>query len=181
MNTAVTIMTITIPSVGLALWLQPGIVRTKRLSRQIAFFVLPAGISVALVVLFSHILLQNLTGSVAYARVVATHLLVGTGLLLVVFVQPPTEFWVGGDTLSKDRRPALLSVALFILFIILTLLPFLSAQLGIHPLRPVAHYVIVLALLAGWVLALRALWRAEWFRELAGIAAIEDWIPPWLA
>ncbi|MFL7869236.1 MAG: hypothetical protein AB8I58_10430 [Anaerolineales bacterium] len=179
-DSVITVLTITLPAVGLSLWLHQGLVRTNSLGRRLAFFILPAGMSIAVVVLVTYLLFQNLTGNIYYARVVVTHLLVGTGLLLVVFVQPPSEFWVGGDTLSNDRRPALLAAVLFMLFIFLSIAPFLSEQLGIYPLRPTEHYLIVFAVLAIWVFALRALWRADWFRELTGIANIDDWVPPWL-
>jgi cation-transporting ATPase E len=179
-NTLITTLTITLPSVGLALWLQPGLVRTYGLNRRLAFFILPAGLSIAILVLLTHILFQNLTGNIYYARVVATHLLVGTGLLLVFFVQPPTEFWVGGDSPSNDKRPAMFAGILFFLFIFMTITPFTREQLDIQPLRPTEHYLILFAILAIWVLALRALWRADWFRKMTGISEIEEWIPPWL-
>lgn len=176
----ITVLTITVPSIGLAMWLQPGLVRTNSLSRRLAFFILPAGISIAIAVLLTHILFHNLTGNLFYARVVATHLLITTGLLLVVFVQPPTEFWVGGDTLSNDKRPARFALILFFLFTLLTIVPYTSEPLDIQTLRPTEHYLILFAITAIWVLTLRALWRADWFRDLTGISAIEDWIPPWL-
>ena len=179
-NTLITILTITLPSIGLALWLQSGLVRTNSLARRLAFFILPAGISVAIVVLITHILVQNLTGNIYYARVIVTHLLVGTGLLLVVFVQPPTEFWVGGDRLSSDKRPAVFAIVLWLIFLFITIVPFTSEQLGVHTLRPREHYLIVVAILVVWVLTLRALWRADWFREITGITPIEEVVPPWL-
>lgn len=179
-NTVITIITITIPAVGLSFWLGPGEVHTKSLGRRLAFFILPAGITIVLLVLGVHILIQYATGNIVYARIVVTHILVGTGLLLVVFAQPPSEFWVGGDTLSGDRRPAMLAIALWFLFLFLTVAPFPSRQLELQTLRPTEHYLFVLAALAIWVLALRALWRAGWFRRLTGIADIDDEISPWL-
>lgn len=171
-NTVTTILTITLPAIGLSYWLGPGEVQSKHLARRLAFFILPAGISVALLVLGIHILIQYVTGNILYARIVVTHFLVGSGLLLVVFAQPPTDFWVGGDSLSGDRRPAMLAVALWFLFIFLTITPFTSKLLGLQTLRPTEHYLFVLAALAIWVLALRALWRAGWFRRLTGMPGI---------
>jgi hypothetical protein len=62
----------------------------------------------------------------------------------------------------------------------MTITPFTREQLDIQPLRPTEHYLILFAILAIWVLALRALWRADWFRKMTGISEIEEWIPPWL-
>jgi len=179
-NTAITIITITLPAIGLSYWLGPGTVRTKDLGRRLAFFILPAGITIALLVLIAYVSVGQWTGSITYARVVSTHLLVGSGLLLVIFVQPPTEFWVGGDSLSGDKRPAMLAVGLWFLFIFLTIAPFTSRILGLSTLRPAEHYLFVMALLAVWALVLRTLWRANWFRRLTGIAGLDEDIPPWL-
>ncbi|MFN2296003.1 MAG: HAD-IC family P-type ATPase [Candidatus Promineifilaceae bacterium] len=168
-NAVITIMTITLPAIGLAYWLGPGEVQSKQLARKLAFFILPAGITIAILVLGAHIFVQQWTGSIAYSRIIATHLLVGTGLLLVMFAQPPTEFWVGGDTLSGDRRPAMLAIALWFLFLFLTIVPFTSRLFDLSTLRPTEHYLFVLTLLAIWVLILRGLWRSAWLRQLAGI------------
>ena len=67
-----------------------------------------------------------------------------------------------------------------ILFIFLTIVPFTSEQLGVHVLRPAEHYLVVFAIMAIWVIALRALWRADWFRELTGITEIDEMVTPWL-
>jgi cation-transporting ATPase E len=180
-NTAITLITITLPSIGLSYWLGPGAVRTKDLGRRLAFFILPAGITIALLVLGTYVMVGQLNGSNAYARIVSTHLLVGSGLLLVIFAQPPNEFWVGGDVLSGDRRPAMLAIALWFLFILLTIAPFTSRMLNLSTLRSPEHYLWVMVLLAVWVLVLRALWRADWFRRLTGIAGLDEDIPPWLS
>lgn len=61
-NVAVTLITITLPAIGLAYWLGPGKVRTQSLSRRLAFSILPAGISVALLALGAHLLVQRWGG-----------------------------------------------------------------------------------------------------------------------
>ena len=180
-NTAITLITITLPSIGLSYWLGPGAVRTKGLGRRLAFFILPAGITIAFLVLGTYVIMGQWMGSTVYARIVSTHLLVGSGLLLVIFAQPPSEFWVGGDVLSGDRRPAILAVGLWFLFILITILPFTARILGLSTLRSPEHYLWVMVLLAVWVLVIRALWRTDWFRRLTGIAGLDEEIPPWLS
>ncbi|MFN2138444.1 MAG: HAD-IC family P-type ATPase [Candidatus Promineifilaceae bacterium] len=169
-NTIVSFLTITLPAVGLSYWLGPGDVHPKHLGRRLAFFILPAGITIALLVLGAYLLTAQQTGNVAYARVLVTHLLVATGLILVIFAQPPSEFWVGGDALSGDWRPTIMAIALWFLFMLLTIAPFNRSLFGLYPLRASEHYLFVLVLLALWVLLLRALWRADWLRELGGVA-----------
>jgi hypothetical protein len=173
-NAVISIMTITLPTIGLSYWLGPGEVQSKQLGRKLAFFILPAGITIAVLVLGAHVFVEQWTGNIAYSRIVVTHLLVGTGLLLVIFAQPPSPFWVGGDTLSGDRRPAMMTIGLWFLFLILTIAPVTSRLMGLSTLRPTEHYLFVLALLAVWVAVQRSLWRAEWFRRLMGVAALDE-------
>jgi cation-transporting ATPase E len=179
-NSAITIITITIPAIGFSFWLTPGQVSTNGLGRRLAFFILPAGISMAILALMGFLLFRNMTGNIYYARVAITHLLVGAGLLLILFVQPPSEFWVGGDTLSNDKRPAILAVVLWFVFYILSVAPIAQKYLSLQPLSKGEHYLIILALLSVWVLALRYIWRTQWFRQLSGIAAIDAEVPAWL-
>ena len=59
------------------------------------------------------------TESVQIAQTALTTLMVFCGLFLVVFVEPPTRFFVAGDTYSGDWRPTILAIALLISFIII--------------------------------------------------------------
>jgi cation-transporting ATPase E len=82
------------------------------------------------------------------------------GLLLVVFVEPPTPWWTGGDVLSGDGRPALLAMLLSAVFVmILTMAPlrdfFELSLLGL------ADWVVLAGVTGIWVLAVHRAWRAR--------------------
>ncbi|MCK6576510.1 MAG: HAD-IC family P-type ATPase [Anaerolineae bacterium] len=86
------------------------------------------------------------------------------GLALILFVEPPTRWFEGGDVYSGDLRPTLLAGALLIGFCAIVL---------IEPARAffemVALPFIVYAALAGvtlvWMLLLRGAWRGRWLER----------------
>jgi cation-transporting ATPase E len=85
-------------------------------------------------------------------------------LILVVFVEPPTQFFVGGDELSGDRRPTILMIGMFLIL--------LSVML-VEPLRHFFEllilsretYLMIIAAVAVWTLVLRAAWRGRWLER----------------
>lgn len=86
------------------------------------------------------------------------------GLLLVVFVEPPVNFFVGGDKFSGDWRPTLLAFAMLIVYIgILAITP-LRNFFELVPLPPTAYAGIVLITLI-WMLLLRLAWRGRWLQR----------------
>ena len=87
------------------------------------------------------------TSGPAVAQTALTVVSVLCGLLLIVFVEPPTPWWTGGDVLSVDRRPALLALLLLGVFVVI---------LALEPLREFFELVslgaadfVVLGLVAG--------------------------------
>jgi cation-transporting ATPase E len=86
------------------------------------------------------------------------------GLLLVVFVEPPTRWFVGGDKYSGDWRPTVLAIGL------------LGAFVGImtyEPLRtffellllPAYAYVLIAIITLAWMFVLRTAWRRRWMQR----------------
>lgn len=98
----------------------------------------------------------------AVAQTALTVVLTLCGLLLVVFVEPPTHFWVGGDEYSGDWRPALLVVALLVVFVVILLTPPLRAFFELESLR-LQDYALIAGVTAAWALAMRFIWRANVF------------------
>jgi cation-transporting ATPase E len=86
------------------------------------------------------------------------------GLVLVLFVEPPTPFFVGGDEFSGDWRPTLLVIGMFVVFLIVML---------VEPLRDFFEvlilswetYLMIAAAIIVWALLLRAMWRGRWFER----------------
>ncbi len=86
------------------------------------------------------------------------------GLALIVFVEPPSPFFVGGDIYSGDRRPTLLAMGLLLAF---------AVVLAVEPLRrffelmilPAHAYAAIAASVVVWALLLRQAWRGRWLER----------------
>lgn len=95
------------------------------------------------------------------AQTALTSFTVFAGLLLVVFVEPPIQFFVGGDVFSGDWRPTLLAVGLLVAYLVV---------LAVDPFRaffemislPVLVYVAIGLMTIVWMLVLRMMWRKRW-------------------
>jgi cation-transporting ATPase E len=99
------------------------------------------------------------------ARTALTTFTVLTGLLLVVFVEPPVEFFVGGDELSIDKRPTILAGVLLLSFGLIVLIPPVRQFFELVVLRPLDYLIIGAAVLV-WMFVVRAAWRGRWFERL---------------
>jgi magnesium-transporting ATPase (P-type) len=105
----VSFFTVVIPSVAVSFWAARGAVQTERLSRELAFFIIPPvlAISLAAITLFDYFVMS--TGSVTYAQQATTHLLVSIGLVLFVFLKPPFQWLAGGARLVRIQSKKKLS------------------------------------------------------------------------
>ena len=81
-----------------------------------------------------------------------------TGLLLVVFVEPPSPWWTGGDVLSGDRKPAFLALGLALVFGWALTLPGFRNTFELSRLDWLDGVIIGGAVLI-WLFALRFAWR----------------------
>lgn len=185
-GTLVTLLTVGIPTVLLAIWARPGYRDHQTLIRRLLHFVIPPALvsSLLAILVFYVPLALQLTPSArdlgaeeflaAYAGVIhasqtaLSAFLIGVGLLLVVFVEPPTEWWTGADSLSGDWRPARLAAGLGLAFVVIMLLPPLRAFFDLAPL-PLVHSLLVLGALAAWLVVLRLIWRRRWLERWFGV------------
>jgi cation-transporting ATPase E len=158
-NSVISIFVLTIPAFGLALWAKPGPVPPGGVVRQLVNFVLPAAVVTGAFLFLVYLVFIETTGDWPYTQLALTYATIATGLLLVVFVQPPTGFWVGGDALSGDWRPTLLAMGLFMLLLISPYVPILNSFFGLQPLRSAADGAIVAAIVLVWMGVLRLVWR----------------------
>jgi cation-transporting ATPase E len=86
------------------------------------------------------------------------------GILLIVFVEPPTPFLVGGDELSPDKRPTMLAGVMLVAFVAIVL---------IDPLRnffelinfALLDYLIISGVTLVWAMMLRYVWRRRLFER----------------
>ncbi len=105
--------------------------------------------------------------AVLTAQSALTTFLVYSGLILVVFVEPPTQWFVGGDEFSGDWRPTILAiVSLIVFWIILRYEPFRSF---FELFRiPTPLHVVIISLTLIWMLTLRIIWRKNLFERFIG-------------
>lgn len=166
-NSLLAILTVGIPTVALVAWAREG-EPPARLIRAIGHFVLPASLLTAFVgleVYLGYIVFTD--NNVALSQTVLTTVLTLCGLILIPFVEPPTQGWVGGDEFSGDRRPTILAGIMLAIFL---------AVMAIEPLRhffelqalSLADMGIILATVVAWAFALRYIWRAKILEKLIG-------------
>ena len=132
-------------------------------------FVIPAAVTMAVAVFATTWVFERDLAEIAYSQLVVTYLLVALGLLLIIFVQPPSRFWIGGDVLSRDRCNPALSFILFILFIDITILPLTQELFRLNTLQDLTHYALIGATVLIWIFVVRAIWRAPWLSRYVGI------------
>jgi cation-transporting ATPase E len=161
--------TIIIPSLGLTFWASAGSIPRQYMRSRMVHFLVPGAITMALAALTVSAIFGRGLADIAYSQLAVTHVLITTGLLLIIFVQPPTRFWVGGDVYSGDWRNTYMAIALFVLFIAATYIPLTQELLRLAPLQDIQSYAIVGAVAIVWLFVVRAIWRAPWLNRYVGI------------
>jgi cation-transporting ATPase E len=184
-------LTVGIPALALAAWARVGVVRPRGLVRSLLHFVVPAATTITLLSLAVYIdyyhgakgalrpqeqgptlaLTEDRSAAptaTALARDATTTTLILCGLLIVVFAEPPTPFWTGGDVLSGDRRQTILALAMLVAFACILATPPLRDFFGLHLLGP-WDYAGIGALVVAWAFLLRAIWRARLFDRFLGV------------
>jgi cation-transporting P-type ATPase E len=170
----VTFFSVGVPSIALAVWAHPGPVPQGTLVRRLLHFIVPPMLltsTIGLLLFVGAYALDVIAAGTFGARNPAilpedfpvvqsmlTYFLVLCGLLLVIFVEPPTPWWVGGNKLSGDRRPTLLSLAMLVTFALITMIAPLRSWFMLSPLGP-REYVLLALALAIWLFTVRLTWR----------------------
>ena len=163
-NSVLALLTVGIPILAIAAWARPG-APPHSVIRSTSRFVLPAAFTVSVVSLAVYLAFLGTTGDLEIARTALTTVTVLCGLVLIPFVEPPTEAWVGGDVLSGDWRPTFLALGMMGLYGVITAVPSLRAFFELRPLRGF-DYLLIGAVVAAWALLLRLIWRARLFERL---------------
>jgi len=194
------LLTVGIPTFGLAVWARPGVSARRSLISEVLHFVIPAGISVFFFGLLVYVaaLYLNVMGMVdlqinpqdiadfqkytginydisapeqyvlevsqLVAQTALTVFTLFSGLLLVIFVEPPTEFFVGGDKLSGDRRPTILAGVMLILYFIIAAFEPLRRFFELIAL-PLWAYLAIAGVTVIWFIVLRRAWRKRWLQR----------------
>jgi len=178
-SSMVALLSVGISTLALAGWARPARVPRVGLIRRLMHFILPAtllqsvfglGIYLAYLVPAYEAMLSNGAAIPDTSLIFDQSLLMGQtalaifsifcGLLLVVFVEPPYEWWSGGSDCNHDRRPALLSLGLLVSFVIFLFLPGARNFFDFSPMR---YYdlLIIGGVALAWALLLRWVWRSR--------------------
>lgn len=169
-NALLALLTVGVPTLGLALWAHPQ-AAPGRLVGPVARFAIPAALTIAPLSLVAYMIWWRMTGDIDLSRTVLTSITIFCGLVILPFVQPPTAWFVGGDTFSGDRRPSILAVVLFGCFLMINFTPALRGIFEVAPLS-LLDVVFLVPLVAGWAWVVRWVWRERFFERLAGL---ESW------
>jgi cation-transporting ATPase E len=165
-NSILAILTVGIPTVALVAWAREG-EPPARLIRAITHFVLPASLTTAFVGLEVYLGYIAVTNNVAVSQTILTTILTLCGLVLIPFVEPPTQDWVGGDEYSGDKRPTIMAAIMLALFIIVMAVPPFRQFFELEPLG-LLDIGIVLAVVTAWAFGLRFIWRGRILEKLIG-------------
>jgi cation-transporting ATPase E len=175
---ALTIFTVGIPSALLAVWAQSGRRVQESLGRTLATFVIPAAIVsslMGLVVFYGSLALSSATDKAALdaasaqARTALTTFLVYVGLMLVVFVEPPTDWLAVAEPRSPDRRPTLLAAVLGVGFVAMLLITPMREFFGFQVPGPREAAIVAVAVFA-WVPLVRIFWKRQLIDRFLGIS-----------
>jgi cation-transporting P-type ATPase E len=162
-----TLLTVGIPTIFLAAWARPAVVRRVNLTRRLIHFILPAGIAVGLFGLFVFLFhfipaFQSTHNPEAAAlgipQTATTAFTILCGLMLIIFVEPPIKYLAGGDRLSGDWRPTILAIFSMALYLIVLLTPGLRRFFELAPLSW-WDYILIGGSAMVWAILLRWIWR----------------------
>jgi cation-transporting ATPase E len=168
-SSIISMLTLAIPALALAQWARPGPVPNESIVRRLMHFVVPAMITFAAASLLIYLYFLVATGDEAYAQLAMTYAVIGMGLILVIFVEPPSEFWAGGDELAGDWRPTLLALGLFVFFFAGLQFPPLRNFYGLTALHQPLDYALIIGTVIVWAVFLRFVWRARLFERYLGV------------
>jgi cation-transporting P-type ATPase E len=86
---------------------------------------------------------------------------------LILFLEPPFRFFTGWVPVSPDKRPALLALALAIIYVVVLVTPITANYFGLVTPGPQGPELkVMLITLPLWFLSLRTIWRAKLFDRL---------------
>ena len=182
-----TFLAVGAPALVLAAWAYPGTMEEKRKQRALWEFVLPASLMIGVMGLFVYIgeylatvyegvpipvrqtIKQGIhSGGLNVSEIIArmsaqtalTTFTLLCGILLIVFVEPPSKFWVGSHALRKDKRIVILALVMFIAYVLLLAIPPLRNLFDLE-LLGFNDYLLIALLVVLWIFAVRWAWRAR--------------------
>ena len=145
-DSALGIIAVTIPSLALSAWSGAGRVPSEGYGRAIVRFILPAGLSLALVSFAVYGYFFESSGRMVYAQQAVAYVLIYAGLV------------VGLMTLHS-RKMVILAVVLVIVATVQAEVPLTQWFFRLGWLSNPLHYGIVILAVLAWLLGVLALWK----------------------
>jgi cation-transporting P-type ATPase E len=188
------LLTVGVPTLVMAIWDYPQSSIEQGLGRSLWQFVLPATITVSSMALFVYLgeyyvtlgvkLIPYIEGykqqlseaatlaaSIVPARAAAqtslTTFTVLCGIMLLLFIEPPSKFWVGGHKLRGDKRFILLALAMFAAYVLLLAIPPLRNLFDLTWLG-FFNYLLIGLLVVVWIFVVRWFWRSHLLDRFLG-------------
>lgn len=168
------------PTMCIPIWAKPGLFPRRSMVRSMLHFVVPATLTltfVSLVVYLFYLVVAILDlppGSDlslvnhAIPRSALVTILVMGELLLLPFLKPPTEAWVGGEPLNGDWRYSIVALLLFGVYLLIVAIPPLRNFFELSALSP-EHYLFIGLVAIEWCLVLRLIWRTRFLDRFLGV------------
>jgi cation-transporting ATPase E len=153
--------TIAIPNMFLASWSAAGMLTAGGMRRRLAHFVIPAAICTALLAVAAQNIVFRLGLSVEQEQTWVMYALLFAGWFRVLFLQPPTRFWVGGEELRGDKRIWWLMLATISSYVVVVAVPLFAGWLRVASLGSVVPYVLALVAAFAWAIVVRTVWRTR--------------------
>lgn len=155
-NGALAFLTVGFPTLALAAWARPA-PTPKRLVFSSGFFVMTAALSIALAsfAVYEFFLAVD---DVDTARTALTTTAILCGLLMILFTQPPNEWFVGGAQLNGDWRVFPLTGVLLLLYV---LIAWYEPARDFYELESLSvwSYLVIAGTVTAWMLGIRVFWR----------------------
>ncbi|MBP1468507.1 HAD-IC family P-type ATPase [Candidatus Chloroploca sp. M-50] len=183
----ITFLAVGVPTPLIALWARPGAIARVGLIRRLLRFLLPTALLsgiFGLIVLYGSMFIEFVVQGglsippeeqvvfgatiITYAQSSLTTFLLLTGLLLVVFVEPPTAWWVGGDELSGDWRPTILAAVCAGIYLTILFVPLFRGWATLQ-LPSLASFGLILGCAIAWLFLLRWVWRSNALGRFLGV------------
>ena len=162
-GSVINLLTLTIPAIFIQLWASSGSIRKSSLKQYLAQFVIPAGVSISLTGLMVFLIFLISTRNFLYTQLTVTYTFVFIGLLLVLFVQPPSKVWTGGDSLNGDKRLVWVVIISGLLCFVMLFIPLARESFKIEWLQAPKDYLIIGSIVVLWAFGVRLVWKIrEW-------------------
>lgn len=172
-----TFFTVGVPTLALAYWARPERVPSKSQIRMLARFVLPVSLTMCLVALGVYLAVlipaslrlpvaanPYREGALPLAQTAITVFTVFCGLLLVLFVEPPSRSRSGQNSKYGNWHPLLLVLGLFVCFLGVLALPPLRVLFNLQALNLMTYLMISGATLL-WTLLIEGIWHFHLFER----------------